>query len=478
MKRSTTGRASGAVSGDAAVYCRISQAGDDDQTGVDRQERICREVAERLALRVADVFVDNNRSAWKRNRKRPGWDELLARMGEGAYGHVIVYHPDRLMRQPKDLEELLTVADDRHVVLHGQANRKDLSDPDDRFILRIEVAHACRSSDDTSRRVRTALEERARAGKPHGGHRRYGYTRDQTIVEAEAEIIREVYRRFLNGESARAIAKDLHDHQITTCGGKTWHPNLVRRLLSQPYVAGIQTHNGQRVAMGTWTPIIDLGQWEEVQQMRGYRTAHSGKSTPAHYYYLLRGVVTCTCGRRMSGNSGSTTPYYRCNRAVLHGEEKCTRVISAPALERFARDVALEVLEKLDITGRQPAVTSRPQGDEQADQDDAAQLAELNGMWLAKEIPTAEYRAMRRAIEDRIRQRQRRVVQRPVAVLKGVAGPDARASWAALEKAQDYERMNAVFRFLFAAVIIHPVTRQRSRGLDFDRIEVVPNPLD
>ncbi|MFF2511595.1 recombinase family protein [Streptomyces sp. NPDC058086] len=61
-------------------------------------------------------------------------------MGEGEIRRVIVYHPDRLMRQPKDLEELLSIADDKRVLLHGEANRRDLSDPDDRFILRIEVA--------------------------------------------------------------------------------------------------------------------------------------------------------------------------------------------------------------------------------------------------------------------------------------------------------------------------------------------------
>ncbi|MFF3147652.1 recombinase family protein [Streptomyces sp. NPDC057927] len=84
-QEATTARQSNAVGEDAAIYCRISQAGDDDQTGVDRQERICREMAERLGARLADVFVDNNRSAWRRNRKRPGWDALLVRMGEGAY---------------------------------------------------------------------------------------------------------------------------------------------------------------------------------------------------------------------------------------------------------------------------------------------------------------------------------------------------------------------------------------------------------
>lgn len=63
----------------AAIYCRISHARDEDQTGVARQECICREIAERLQLRVepTHVYVDSNRSAWQRNRKRPGWEEML-----------------------------------------------------------------------------------------------------------------------------------------------------------------------------------------------------------------------------------------------------------------------------------------------------------------------------------------------------------------------------------------------------------------
>ncbi|MGW1504525.1 recombinase family protein [Streptomyces mirabilis] len=78
----------------AAIYCRISHADDDDQTGVDRQERICRDTAERLNLTVPNplVFVDNNRSAWKRNRKRPGWDALLEAVSDGQVRHILTYH--------------------------------------------------------------------------------------------------------------------------------------------------------------------------------------------------------------------------------------------------------------------------------------------------------------------------------------------------------------------------------------------------
>jgi hypothetical protein len=88
-QRHTRGRARGEggslgwVGQPAAIYCRISRARDEDQTGVDRQERLCREVAERLGLVIAPggVFVDNNRSAWQRNRNRPGWNAFDSAMG-------------------------------------------------------------------------------------------------------------------------------------------------------------------------------------------------------------------------------------------------------------------------------------------------------------------------------------------------------------------------------------------------------------
>ncbi|MET7711493.1 recombinase family protein [Streptomyces sp. NPDC005407] len=116
-------RASNGWAGEsAAIYCRISHVNDDDQTGVERQERICRDVADRLGLIASEdqVFVDNLRSAWQRKRKRPGCGtRFLAEANEGRIRHVFTYHPDRLMRQPRDLEELLQIADDHDITLYG-----------------------------------------------------------------------------------------------------------------------------------------------------------------------------------------------------------------------------------------------------------------------------------------------------------------------------------------------------------------------
>ncbi|MEV6537242.1 hypothetical protein AB0M86_48285 [Streptomyces sp. NPDC051639] len=83
-----------------------------------------------------------------------------------------------------DLEEPLSIADDKRVLLHGEANRRDLSDPDDRFILRIEVARACRSSNDSSRRLKAALKDKAREGKPRPPTRKgRGFDTDRVDIK-------------------------------------------------------------------------------------------------------------------------------------------------------------------------------------------------------------------------------------------------------------------------------------------------------
>ncbi|HEX6402145.1 MAG TPA: recombinase family protein [Pseudonocardiaceae bacterium] len=415
----------------AAIYCRISKARDEDQTGVDRQERLCREVAARLGLVIApnEVFVDNNRSAWQRNRNRPGWNALLESIRAGGVGHVIAYHPDRLMRQPRDLEELLTLSEERDITLHGQANRRDLSDPDDRFFLRIEVAHACRSSDDTSRRLRDALEDRAREGRPHSsGQRPYGYAPDAvTIIEGEAVIVREIYARYLKGASPGVIARELNDRGELTVSGVSWQPYAVRAVLASRHVTGIRVFRGEEAGEGDWPGIIDRGTWREVQERRSYRA--SAYDRRGWRFYLLRGLVVCKrCGWRMAGST-SKDACYMCARHTYLGPERCHRRIGAARLEEFVSDAAVDLLTRLDVRGAPSAATALPAADEAAISADEAELAELKDMWTHREISTREYREMRHTVEERISALRRKTIVRPTAeVLAGLVGADARAT--------------------------------------------------
>jgi site-specific DNA recombinase len=149
-----------------AIYCRKSKKGDKQQITANRQKRLALADCETLGLSVSPkhIYIDNGASAWQRNRKRDGWDELIKSARRGEIKHIVCYHTDRLMRQPRDLEELLSISDEYGITLYGRVNARNLQDPDDRYALRIEVAHAYRSSDDTSRRLKDQKKERAETG--------------------------------------------------------------------------------------------------------------------------------------------------------------------------------------------------------------------------------------------------------------------------------------------------------------------------
>jgi site-specific DNA recombinase len=467
---------------DTAIYCRISHVKDKDQTSVDRQERICRRIIKRLGLVVSprNVFIDPNRSAWQRNRSRPGWDRLLEVARSEGIRHIVVYHPDRLMRQPRDLEELLQISDEHGITLHGEANNRELSDPDDRFFLRIEVAHSCRSSDDTSRRIKEAMIDRARDGLPHPGQNRtYGYAKDAvTIIPEEAGIVKWIFQGFLDGMTPYAIAKDLNRREIRTTHGIFWTINGVLRVLDSRHVAGILVFRGTEIGPGAWPAIIETAMWNEVRERRAYRSAVFKETFSPKHFYLCRGLPWCAkCGVRMVGKPENGHPAYVCgNFRNPDKSKRCARKVKGDLLDGFVKDAAIDLLERLDLTGEQSAAVLSD-ADSSAIDANRRELTELKDMWDHQEITTSEYRQMRKTVDDRIRKIQAKTIVRPTAeILDGMTGRDARATWDAHEKAGGSERLNAVLRFLFAAVRIGESTTPKWRP-DFGRIDIEQNEL-
>jgi len=295
-----------------------------------------------------------------------------------------------------------------------------------------------------------------------------------TIMEEEAEIVREVFDLYLKGKNPYAIALILHKRGIKTVYGKEWTQGTVRALLDSRHVAAIRMHQGEEVGRGSWPAIIDAGTWAETRARREFRSQVHQTNLELRRFYLLRGLVMCgRCGTLMSGTKVGGSPSYLCVRRTRNDDKKCVRRIAAIKLEDFVRDAAIDLRGKLTVSG-QLATTSLTDSAAEAVEADQRQLEELNEMWTAKEISTAEYRKMRKEIQGRIAKAQRRVAVRPMKLLEGLTGPGARDAWFAEEMTD--ERRNAVLRFLFAGVIIDASTK--TPGLfDWDRISIEQNQL-
>lgn len=342
-------------------YARLSANPDGDLEKIDTQHADNRKVIERMGAVLGEELTDNSLSAWKAGVRRPDWEKLLGRLESGQSHGVVVYHQDRLMRQPRDLERLLDLADSgvRLASAHGTRN---LTDPDDRFILRIEVAHACRSSDDTSRRMKRRLERMRETGAVHGGARPFAFHgKDRTadkdkdgtvpdvseqLVERERAALRQATADVLAGIPVPEITRQWNAAGLLTATGRQWFPVHVRDVLLRGRNAGYVEHDGKVVGRAEGEPIIDPDDFERLRAVFASRR----RGRVAGERYLASGIVECgQCGQYLSGrphvgtyrDTGERRRQYCCQKS----RGGCGGVAAdARKVDEFLREWALEQL--------------------------------------------------------------------------------------------------------------------------------------
>lgn len=339
--------------GGTGIYCRLSHVADrDDTTKVDDQERICRDMAATRGWRISEVWKDNNRSAWQRTRKRPGWQAMLEAISAGRIRRIIIYHGDRLIRQPYDLELLINLADARGIHLHSPTGTRNLDNPDDRFVLRIEAAQACRESDNISRRKKAGFERmrlQRRAPVPGGaGGRAFGYARDgRTPVPEEASAVREAAERILAGQTMAAICRSLSARGIRSTTGREMHYSNLRKILLRPRTAGLLSDS----TPGSWEPLISPATQARVRLMLAARTP-ARPVTTADDVYLLTGVALCyACGHTVrsswAGTEGRAVRGYGC---MTRGCYKVRR--NAAHLDAYVTGRVIGYLASVEFTSQ------------------------------------------------------------------------------------------------------------------------------
>src|SRR5690242_11886220 len=277
----------------AGIYARISSDPTGTELGVTRQVEDCRKLAAQHGLLVAEEYVDDDRSAWS-GKARPAYRRLLDDVRAGSIGAVLVWHSDRLHRQPRELEEYIEVCEPRGVptfaCISGQI---DLSNPDGRLIARMLGAVAAHESDSRSRRIRRKHEELAQAGKlAGGGSRPFGYLPDRRTADPfEAAALRGAVARVLAGDSLRAIATDWNGRGLRSVKGGTWTVQVLHRILVSPRISGQRAYHGEIVAKGDWQPIITP---EESARLRLRLDGHDRtKPRSVRRYLLSGGLLRC-----------------------------------------------------------------------------------------------------------------------------------------------------------------------------------------
>jgi len=324
----------------AAVYLRISLDRNGDERAVARQREDAAAVARMREWDIVETYVDNSVSASKADVIRPEYERMRRDYKAGKFNAIITYDLDRLTRQPRQLEDWIDEAEKHGLVIVTLNGEADLGTDGGRLFARIKAAVARAEVERKAERQKRANRQRAEAGYWQFSRRPYGYERRNgviEIVESEAGIVREGYRRYIAGESYYALANDWNDRQVPTFGGD-WSMERVRQMFRNPRYAGIVEHKGVRVDVPpTWTPLIDERTWTDYLATRdGRRRAGSWSTSTKH---LLSGLLICgVCGGRMLARPEHGRPAYACHTSwcVIIKAEDVEPLVEGVILGRLA----------------------------------------------------------------------------------------------------------------------------------------------
>lgn len=319
------------------LYIRLSREdGDKEESSsvTNQREILKRYVSEQPNFFIVKEYVDDGWTG--ANFDRPKFKEMIADIEAGIIDTVITKDLSRLGRERLGVGHYTEIYFPEHNVryialldnidTYFDAGMNDMA-PFKGVINDMYVR-------DISKKIRSSLIERKKAGNFLGVTAPYGYQKDPNnkfhliINEKEAEVVKRVFRLYLEGNGLTRIAQILTKDGIPVPGesrdiGKTrrtalyssWKQTTIRRILDNRVYLGelvqfkrrkINYKSKRRITVpeeeryicrGTHETIIDEESFNAVQNILKKNKSFKGSK----HDYLFKGLLFCSeCGARLN----------------------------------------------------------------------------------------------------------------------------------------------------------------------------------
>lgn len=319
------------------LYIRLSREdGDKEESSsvTNQREILKRYVSEQENFFIVKEYVDDGYTGT--NFDRPGFKRMIEDIEAGIIDTVITKDLSRLGRERLGVGHYTEIYFPEHNVryialldnidTYFDAGMNDMA-PFKGVINDMYVR-------DISKKIRSSLIERKKAGNFLGVTAPYGYEKDSNnkfhlvINEKEAEIVKRVFRLYLEGNGLTRIAQILTKDGVPVPGesrniGKTrktalyssWKQTTIRRILDNRVYLGelvqfkrrkINYKSKRRITVpeeeryickGTHEAIIDEESFNTVQNILKKNKSFKGTK----HDYLFKGLLFCSeCGARLN----------------------------------------------------------------------------------------------------------------------------------------------------------------------------------
>lgn len=336
-----------------AGYARVSTDKDEQFTSYEAQvDYYTRFIRSHSEWEFVNVYTDEGVSGLG-TKKRDGFNEMIADALAGKIDLIVTKSVSRFARNTVDSLVTIRKLKEKGIEVYFEKENIYSLDGKGELLLTIMSSLAQEESRSISENVTWGKRKQFSDGKVSFAYARFlGYEKgakkgDPPVVNREqAELVRRIYRLFMQGHSSYAIAKQLTKEGVPTPAGKTvWQKTTIDSILTNEKYSGAarlqktftvdfltkkkKLNEGevpQYLVENSHEAIIDPGEWEAVQREfkrrkeMSYR--YSGKN-------VLCGKIICAdCGGVFGPKVWHSTDAYRtviwqCNRKFDDGKGRC-----------------------------------------------------------------------------------------------------------------------------------------------------------
>lgn len=231
-----------------AAYCRVSTGSDSQRTSYATQRAFYRTmIAHQEGWKFAGIYADEALSGTSRIH-RVEFNRMMEDAKAGKIDYIVSKSISRFARNTVDTLTCIRELRQQNppVGVFFEKENIDTLDAKGELILTILSALAQDESRSISDNIRWSFQKNFQAGKPHVNLKRMlGYDKDTDgnwiIIPEQAEIVRYIFERFVCGQTANKIAKELNAMGKTTINGNKWIAGGVLIVLrNEKYVGDVE----------------------------------------------------------------------------------------------------------------------------------------------------------------------------------------------------------------------------------------------
>lgn len=220
-----------------AAYCRVSTELEEQDSSYEAQlEYYTSKISENENWKNAGIYADDGKSGTN-TKKRADFNAMIQDALAGKIDMILTKSVSRFARNTVDSLVTIRKLKEKNVAVVFEKEGINTLEGTGEILITILSSLAQEESRNISENIRWGVVRKFEKGKVIVNCTKFmGYTKnedgDLVIVPEEAEIVKRIFRLYLEGYSTGKIAKHLEEQGIKTATGQDkWHSTVIDKML-------------------------------------------------------------------------------------------------------------------------------------------------------------------------------------------------------------------------------------------------------